>query len=136
VLLVVLWARSYWLWDWYNSSTVARHNVTIGSTQGWLGIVIRIGTLPGVPPRTISLSSVPVGELPTADGQWELNTFNYPWGGWECSMTIPHWFLVVSTSMIAVAPWLRWRFTLCTLLIATTLVAVILGLVVYATRGN
>ena len=134
VLFVVLWVRSYWWWDWYNSRTVARQNVTIGSTQGWLGIVIRIGTMPGVPPRPNSLVSVPVGELPAANGQWELNTFHYPWGGWECSMTIPHCLLVVSTSMFAVAPWLPWRFGLRTLLTATTLVAVLLGMIVYAVR--
>jgi hypothetical protein len=35
---------------------------------------------------------------------------------------------------ILVIPWLRWRFSLRNLLIATTLVAVVLGLAVYATR--
>ena len=33
-----------------------------------------------------------------------------------------------------VAPWLRWRFSLRTLLIATTLVAVVLGLIVWSVR--
>ena len=39
-------------------------------------------------------------------------------------------------AIVAAAPWIRWskRFSVRTLLIATTLVAVLLGLVVYATR--
>jgi hypothetical protein len=49
---------------------------------------------------------------------------------------VPIWFLVVLTSALATLPWIQWtsRFTLRTLLIATTLVAVVLGLVVYASR--
>jgi hypothetical protein len=48
---------------------------------------------------------------------------------------IPHWFAVSLFGVLAVAPWRRssdWRFSLRTLLIATTLVAVVLGLVVWA----
>jgi hypothetical protein len=44
-------------------------------------------------------------------------------------------WLVLITATSGVAPWIRklkWRFSLRTLLIATTLVAVVLGLVVYA----
>jgi len=46
------------------------------------------------------------------------------------------YFLLVALSAAAVAvPWLRWRFSLRTLLIATTLVAVGLGWIVYANRN-
>jgi hypothetical protein len=50
---------------------------------------------------------------------------------------MPHWFPVLLLATSAVAPWyrrIRWRFSLRTLLIATTLVAVVLGLVVYFAR--
>ena len=49
---------------------------------------------------------------------------------------LPHWFDITVSSdfLIAAAPWLRWRFSLRTLLIATTLVAVVLGLIVWAAR--
>ena len=49
---------------------------------------------------------------------------------------IPQWFPVLLFATLATAPWIRWskRFSLRTLLIATTLVAVVLGLVVYAAR--
>ena len=45
----------------------------------------------------------------------------------------PHWFSLITVA-IAALPWIRqlsWRFNLRTLLIATTLVAVVLGLAVY-----
>jgi hypothetical protein len=42
----------------------------------------------------------------------------------------PHWPLVLLSAALAVAPWFKWRFSLSTLLIATTLVAVGLGIVV------
>ena len=47
----------------------------------------------------------------------------------------PHWSMVVPLAAFAIAPWIRslsLRFSLRTLLIATTLVAVALGLVVWA----
>jgi hypothetical protein len=52
------------------------------------------------------------------------------------SFIAPYWFLILLTAAIAAAPWLRWpkRFSLRTLLIATTLVAVVLGLIVAVLR--
>ena len=47
---------------------------------------------------------------------------------------IPYWPLVLVTSLLTVAPLIRRRFSLRTLLIATTLVAVVLGAIVYAVR--
>jgi hypothetical protein len=47
---------------------------------------------------------------------------------------VPHWFVILLISMLAAVSWLPiWsnRFTLRTLLIATTLVAVALGLIVW-----
>jgi hypothetical protein len=52
---------------------------------------------------------------------------------------IPDWFLVLVLGTGAAAPWipwLRWRFSLRTLLIATTLVAVVLGTIVWSMRAG
>jgi hypothetical protein len=48
-------------------------------------------------------------------------------------VVVPHWFLIFVSASIAAVPWLTWlrRFSLRTLLIATTLVAVGLGTVIY-----
>jgi hypothetical protein len=49
-------------------------------------------------------------------------------------LTVPCWFPVVLSAVLVVVPWIKWRFTVRTLLIATTLVAVVLGLIVYVMR--
>lgn len=46
-------------------------------------------------------------------------------------VSLPYWLPVTIGASITVAPWIRWRFTLRTLLITTTLVAVGLGLIVW-----
>jgi hypothetical protein len=45
---------------------------------------------------------------------------------------VPHWLAVVLTAAIAASVWIRWRFSLRTLLIVMTLVAVGLGAIVCA----
>jgi hypothetical protein len=54
--------------------------------------------------------------------------------GMNGDTTAPHWFAMLTALAIAATPWLRWRFSLRTLLIATTLVAVVLGLIVWLSR--
>lgn len=56
---------------------------------------------------------------------------------WEKSDTgrffihVPHWFLAVLALAIAAAPWLPWRFSLRTLLVAIAVVAAMLGFLVW-----
>jgi hypothetical protein len=50
------------------------------------------------------------------------------------SVGVSYWLLTLGTFAIGTVPWLRWRFSVCTLLIATTLVAVVLGAIVWAAR--
>ena len=52
----------------------------------------------------------------------------------EFMLAFPQWCPVLASMILAVIPWLRWRFSLRTLLIATTLVAVVLGIIVWAVR--
>jgi hypothetical protein len=47
---------------------------------------------------------------------------------------VPHWTLALIACLLAAASWLPGRFSLRTLLIATTLVAISLGLVAWALR--
>jgi hypothetical protein len=49
---------------------------------------------------------------------------------------IPYWFLIPLSVIAAAAPWLRHRFSLRTLLIATTLIAVVLGMIVWMSRAG
>jgi hypothetical protein len=50
---------------------------------------------------------------------------------------VPDWLVLVLVTMVGILPWydqVRWRFSLRTLLIAITLVAVVLGLIVVLRR--
>ena len=49
-------------------------------------------------------------------------------------LAVPNWQLVALSVSVATVPWLRWRFSLRTLLIATAVVAVGLGMVVWLAR--
>jgi hypothetical protein len=72
---------------------------------------------------------------------------NNPWSDWQNAigfgvirtpngkgLILPHWLPVLVATAFGALPWLTWRFSLRTLLIATTLVAVALGLVAVAIR--
>jgi hypothetical protein len=48
--------------------------------------------------------------------------------------TVPHWLLLLFATTLAATPWIKWRFSLRTLLIATALVAVALAAIIYASR--
>jgi hypothetical protein len=61
--------------------------------------------------------------------RWERATPN--WIGTTQRVMVPHWFSLLVAASLSAAPWLRLRFSLRTLLIATTLVAVMLGLIVW-----
>jgi hypothetical protein len=49
-------------------------------------------------------------------------------------LDIPQVYLLVLSIAGAVIPWLGWQFSLRTLLIATTLIAVVLGLIAWSNR--
>ena len=69
----------------------------------------------------------------TLSGLWIAAAYWF----WIATSELPfgYWFLRIA-ALFAAAPWMRclWRFSLRTLLIATTLVAVVLGLIVYVSR--
>jgi hypothetical protein len=147
MLLIVLWVRSYWRHD---SAEVHHGNMimeqrTLG--QYFLfasnrGRCACLNVTSGVFPWWISRST---SRLPRV-GEIELFPFNcretHGYKGFDAywNSTIeygafaPHWFLVLISATFAAFPWLRWHFSLRTLLIATTLVAVLLGLVVWLLR--
>jgi hypothetical protein len=61
--------------------------------------------------------------------------FRFRWFG--DGFAAPHWFAAVVAAVLALIPWIRqitWRFSLRTLLIVATVVAVGLGMIVAAVR--
>lgn len=105
VLVIVLW-----VWSFLRPGFTEVSGVLILPSRGTLTIYD-----PTPPPKTL-------------DGNQQL-FFG------DASVRIPIWCLAAVGAAAAIAPWLSWRFSLRTLLIATTVVALALGLIVYATRG-
>ena len=112
LLLIALWVRSY---SWLDacagfSHSVAAYHGSLYIDTGWAGhgpvIVRNLG-----PVDIIS---------------------DYEAAPTRGDTTIPIWLFLILGLASGIAPWLPWHFSLRTLLIATTLVAILLGLIVYA----
>ncbi len=133
-LLIVLWVRSYTIRDtcfWPGRN----HAVQINSLLGHANLYLD-SRPPGSQFVPFKIEHSPIeGRFKT---KFDKNLLGFYFGTnrRDLRLDIPFWFLVLGSAMIAAVPWFhyRWRFSLRTLLIATTLVAVVLGLVVYAAR--
>ncbi len=134
LLLVVLWARS---------RHISEAAVLQGSSQ-YLGVSSEVsrlqigwvsGTLPqsGVTSAAIDPSTVRALDRAYLETVGKLG-FGIQFGTIHMGFTTPHWFQTLLFAALGVVPWIRWRFTLRTMLIATTLVAVVLGLALWAAR--
>jgi hypothetical protein len=129
VLLIVLWVRSYWRHDCIghlDTSLIATH---IGSN--WGVVYYRQADWKLDAGATHSLSHrwryILLHAVAHDEKRWVYLT-NSPGIFY---VGIPHWFLVMPGVALAGVPWFLGRFSLRTLLIATTLVAVVLGLIVW-----
>ena len=121
-LLIALWVRSYWWIDDSHLST-PQNTLLVGSLRGRL--VYGIG---GPSDRVEIWESFTLGnDLVQANYDERYLAWRWRPNG---ESVVPHWFLVISTAALAVLPWIKWRFSLRTLLIGMTLVAVGLGIIV------
>jgi hypothetical protein len=145
VLLICLWVRSYWWLDIITKNSPGFGWFTeTGSCEG------RIDFFLCEPKRETSFSTWSVlsvseikenealiakngGEEITPGQRWYFNFRLVGGGYWGFEADTPHAVLVLASATLAGIPWIR-RFSLRTLLIATTLVAVVLGVGVYAVR--
>ena len=136
VLLIVLWVRSYSKADSLGGTTSAPRVFMVMSRYGLLHILNFDDT---AKIRTWELECEPL----TADEKQfdkqlnrTLTTFGFGLlvAGSDYNVMFPYWLPFVIAGLLAVAPNVRWskQFTLRTLLITTMLVAVVLGLAVYA----
>jgi hypothetical protein len=169
VLLVALWARSYYACDRMSGRVAGRASIILVSYTGRLSAVAIEGKhLKWNFPRWDSGPILPTTTFPPSDRQIDWVTTNVVWPtrttkgfgwiyrsmylnrpngeiGWDSrglsgrsqgaissGGIMPHWFAFMSFAFLAAVPWIRWSksFSLRTLLIATTLVAVALGVVV------
>jgi hypothetical protein len=128
LLLILLWVRSY---RWTDSINY------INSSKASTGLLADSGVVVFVYTDTIQFKSngscwnyfryEPGGQYDAFDRALWSNQ----WMGTGGFYTLPFWALVTLLAAFAAVPWLsrlRWRFSLRTLLIATTLFATMLGL--------
>jgi hypothetical protein len=132
VLLVALWVRSFnreesvWIYT-------PRGGVTLCNIYGKaiLKVAIRAGAVPNV--VTGMQSSInPQPEL-SFYGMEFYAGFLLRRGSNNFDLFIPYWFLTLLSLSIAPLAWLHRRFSLRTLLIVMTLLAVVFGLAVWMT---
>jgi hypothetical protein len=57
------------------------------------------------------------------------------WAAASAGVMVPHSFGVLIFASLASLPWMRWRFSLRTLFIATTFLAVVLGMIAWLDRA-
>jgi hypothetical protein len=138
-LLIALWVRSYSQHDVIESPMYV---IRFGSTSGSLYICrsyvgIFAAPQPGRSWQVYSHSATP----PETNFIYFSRSNPVPSvpAGWPTTHTELHvatWLLTAIAILAAISPWARWRFSLRTLLIATTLVAVTLALAVMTLRGS
>jgi len=141
LLLVTLWVRSYWWHDIASYGFNPRQAIRIDSIGGGVQFLYmdwRRNSYSDLRPglNAVSLSQPEIRFLPISDRDDAFVGFLLQrlTDGIDCA--IPYWFLLLLSLLFSVTSWLPLeRFSLRALLIAMTLVAVGLGLVVYALRN-
>jgi hypothetical protein len=121
VLLIALLVRSY---SYIDSTKVLGHEITTSRGQLFLGepFLHTPSTFDDVDVQPTLRRYYPI-EILTTTADYAIRYGE----GWAVSF----WLLVGVTVSFAAAPWIHWRFSLRALLIATTLLAVVLGLIVW-----
>jgi hypothetical protein len=135
LLLIVLWVRRFSRDDDCRITLPATHAFTIHSMRG----LVLVQVYKSNPEDGWHWTTTMLGHDPEGWSNFDSNVRAWHWvpmGGSPQPFAIPHWFLIVLSTALAVTPWVHWskQFSLRTLLVATTLVAVVLGAVVYSLR--
>jgi hypothetical protein len=134
VLLIALWVRSYSRMDWlaYRSSNIFVRLACTGGSGRFYWTRTDPMSLQALPRPELGwiIKSYPAPVGQRKNGAWP---FQWIWQRNAVTISLPMWLVTVLFAICATVPWLRYfkrRFGLRTLLIATTLVAVALGIVV------
>jgi hypothetical protein len=144
-LMIALWVRSYWAWDGVRMTLIGvPGDFQCYSCRGRVELDFFKTTRRARYTSWSGIHGKPPDEL-----YWELKDFgsvlgfkfrdfsNPVNGRIAKGAIVPHWSLILLSATLAAVPWLPWwstRFSLRTMLIVTTLVAVVLGLGVWLTR--
>ena len=126
LLLIVLWARSFWTTDYMDTYDSSNVQTTFGSNKGTLFFNQVDWTFdPGI--------QVPHGWTHMTRPAKESG--GKRWLGWSrtgvsIQVAVSHWSAILIFAALAAVPWLSWRFKLSTLLIAMTVIAALVAIAV------
>ncbi len=137
VLLILLWVRSYWWVDTVVLPVSGNRLVTLGTFSGTVGL----GTATFPQSALLSFNAVPVDNVRQVWLRTKVKPPS-PWlGGILTRMNavmvfMPMWLATGAIVLVSAGPWIHWpsRFSLRTMLLTTTLVAALLGLVMWSLR--
>jgi hypothetical protein len=152
LMQTILWARSYWRSDFFDCHFWTNAPVkTDWSTYYPSGCVLAISRLGAfnISIYSVKIRSRKAAQLVTFPNDEESASMMRDNYGFElgevrlprvhvaakfAGLTIisPYWAPLILAASLAATPWLRWRFSLRTLLVAVTVVAVLLGAPIYA----
>ena len=129
VLLVVLWVRSYWRLDVLVKNSGSKSTI-IRADAGLM-------TLSQANFRS-GLSGDDAWTLIVDNASWGMNYWQFDWA-WKTDLIlvrIPIWISAGALAVLGYIPWIRWsnRFSIRTMLIATTLIAAALAIIVSFNR--
>lgn len=124
MLLACMWMRSYWLHEETAGSISGSKILSITSDRGEFAFGI-VTNRPHIDFKYVK--AAPTNQF----SRWRLQ---YVSAGDAWVVFIPYWFPTLVFGTFAAVPWIRCRYSVRTLLIATTLVAVALGAIAYFMR--
>jgi hypothetical protein len=132
VLLVVLWVRSYWATTALLVNFPTRH-FQGQSVRGRLSIATVNERMPHISWHVFSDTITPQ-DLDPRRAFW-VRTESFA-SMKVYALQMPFWVWLLLPTAASASPWIPWssRFSVRTLLIATTLVAVVLGAIVYVVQ--
>ena len=135
LLLLALWVRSFWRTDLVSRINSQRIATTYGSQYG---TVYFAHFDAGIGYRRSSNSSAPRPWAYESLTGYVANNGLFAWERHQTSIyvALPHWLVAVVATGIGASCWIPWRFSLRTLLIAATVVAVGLGMFVMMLKGS
>jgi hypothetical protein len=141
VSLIGLWVRSYYSRDMTRGCIGGSHlHLSVTSLKGEVAIAFDewIGDPHAWMFESVSNSENMIAVFSSVTGKPPVSWVGFRWQFKPSLVVIvfPFWIVVLTPATFTVIPWLHWkrRFSLRTLLIATTLVAAVLGAIVWATR--
>jgi hypothetical protein len=137
LLLIGLWVRSYWRWDNVAWGISAQQGLLVSSQSGAMTFTYRDlnGTeVSLVKWQVLTQDSPDTNLLPIGGIEESWAGFLFLLGEDAVFVVVPYWFLVPLAIAFVAVPWVSWRFSLRTLLMALAVVALLLGALIYAAR--